>query len=98
MTYGHALNLTAVCWCGRDADVFEDGRILCARHALDVELRGIVRQDGEGRVFKVRADEVEILSEPAARWADLFGAAPNYTGGVPVDEWLEAHRGEANDE
>lgn len=39
--------------------------------------------------------EVEILSEPAARWADLFGAAPNYTGGVPVDEWLEAHRGEA---
>ena len=30
-----------------------------------------------------------------ARWADLFGAAPNYTGGVPVDEWLEAHRGEA---
>jgi hypothetical protein len=61
----------------------------------DVELRGIVRQDGEGRVFKVRADEVEILSEPAARWADLFGAAPNYTGGVPVDEWLEAHRGEA---
>ena len=42
-----------------------------------------------------RADEVEILSEPAARWADLFGAAPNYTRGVPVDEWLEAHRGEA---
>jgi hypothetical protein len=46
-------------------------------------------------VFKVRADEVEVLVEPKARWADLFGAAPNYTGGVPVDEWLEAHRGEA---
>ncbi len=60
-----------------------------------VELRGTVRQDGEGRVFKVRADDVEVLVEPEARWADLFGAAPNYTAGVPVDEWLEAHRGEA---
>jgi bifunctional DNA-binding transcriptional regulator/antitoxin component of YhaV-PrlF toxin-antitoxin module len=57
----------------------------------DVELR----QDGEGRVFKVKADEVEVLAEPEAGWADLFGAAPGYTGGVPVDEWLEAHRGEA---
>jgi hypothetical protein len=37
MTYSHALNLTAVCWCGRAADVFEDGRILCARHALEME-------------------------------------------------------------
>ena len=26
---------------------------------------------------------------------DMFGAAPDYTGGVPVDEWLEANRGEA---
>lgn len=61
----------------------------------DVELQGTVRQDGEGRVFKVRADKVEVLVEPTTRWADLFGAAPGYTGGVPVDEWLEAHRGEA---
>lgn len=61
----------------------------------DVELRGTVRQDGEGRVFKVRADEVELLVEPQVRWGDMFGAAPDYTGGVPVDEWLEAHRGEA---
>ena len=61
----------------------------------DVELRGTVRQDGDGRVFKVSADDVEVLAEPTARWADLFGAAPDYTGGAPVDEWLEAHRGEA---
>ncbi len=44
----------------------------------------------------LRGDEAVYFdpgpSEPAARWADLFGAAPNYTGGVPVDEWLEAHR------
>lgn len=61
----------------------------------DVELRGTVRQDGEGRVFKVVADEVEVLHEPSVRWADMFGAAPDYTGGVPADEWLEANRGEA---
>lgn len=61
----------------------------------DVELRGTVRQDGEGRAFKVRAEEVEVLGEPTVRWEDLFGAAPGYTGGMPVEEWLEAHRGEA---
>lgn len=61
----------------------------------DVELRGTVRQDGEGRVFKVRAEEVEILREPTLRWEDMFGAAPGYTGGTSVEEWLEAHRGEA---
>lgn len=37
MSYGHALNLVAVCWCGRAADVFEDDRILCAKHALEIE-------------------------------------------------------------
>lgn len=37
MTYGHALHLVARCWCGHPADVFEDGRILCARHALEIE-------------------------------------------------------------
>lgn len=76
---------------------FPSGLREAMRDALlqDVELRGTVRQDGEGRVFKVRADEVEVLAEPAVRWRDMFGAAPGYTGGVPVDEWLEAHRGEA---
>ena len=61
----------------------------------DVELRGLVRQDGEGRVFKIRADEVELIAEPALRWVDLFGLAPDYTGDLSVDEWLETHRGEA---
>lgn len=76
---------------------FPSGLREAMRDALlqDVELRGTVRQDGEGRVFKVRADEVEVLAEPEVRWSDLFGAAPGYTGGVPVDDWLEAHRGEA---
>lgn len=60
-----------------------------------VELSGVVRQDGEGRVFKVRADAVAVLVRPPLRWVDLFGIDPDYTEGVPVDEWLEAHRGEA---
>lgn len=29
------------------------------------------------------------------RWVDLFGIDPEYTEGVPVDEWLETNRGEA---
>lgn len=32
---------------------------------------------------------------PAApRWADLFGADPDYCDGLPVDEWLARDRGE----
>lgn len=61
----------------------------------DVELRGVVRQDGEGRVFKVRTDHIQVLTTPPLRWADLFGIDPDYTEGIPIDEWLEAHRGEA---
>ncbi|MBM9458452.1 hypothetical protein JK386_00885 [Nocardioides sp. zg-536] len=60
-----------------------------------VELRGEVRQDGDGQIFHIRADDIEPLAEPRIGWAEMFGTAPNYTGGVPVDEWLEANRGEA---
>lgn len=28
-------------------------------------------------------------------WVDLFGIAPDFTGGLPVDEFLEESRGEA---
>lgn len=30
-----------------------------------------------------------------ARWVDLMGIDPDYTEGVPADEWLEENRGEA---
>jgi hypothetical protein len=37
-----------------------------------------------------------VLGEtPAMCWADLFGADPDFTGGLGVDEYLEASRGEA---
>jgi len=60
-----------------------------------VELRGLVRQDGDGRVFHIRAEGVEVLVKPEVRWSDLFGIDPEYTEGVPAEEWLEANRGEA---
>lgn len=76
---------------------FDSGMREALKDALysAVELRGEVRQDGDGRIFHVRADEVAPLPTPRTRWADMLGAAPDYTGGASVDEWLEAHRGEA---
>ena len=60
-----------------------------------VELRGMVRQDGDGRVFHIRADEVEVLVKPTMTWFDLFGIDPQFTGDATTDEYLEATRGEA---
>lgn len=60
-----------------------------------VELRGEVRQDDNGRVFHVRAAGVEVLVTPDARWSDLFGIDPAFTGSAPTEEYLEVHRGEA---
>lgn len=61
----------------------------------DVEIGGLVKQDGDGRAFHIRAERIDVLSKPAIRWSDLFGIDPHYTEGVAVDEWLEAGRGEA---
>jgi len=60
-----------------------------------VELRGQVRQDGDGRVFHVRTEAVDILSKPDLRWSDLFGIDPDFTGSATPEEYLEANRGEA---
>ncbi len=61
----------------------------------DVELSGLVRQDGDGRVFHIRAEDVQILVEPEGRWSDLFGIDPDFTGDASAEEYLEANRGEA---
>jgi hypothetical protein len=60
-----------------------------------VELQGLVRQDGDGRVFHVRAEDVTVLAKPAMRWSDLFGIDPDYLEGDSAEDWLEANRGEA---
>lgn len=60
-----------------------------------VEIVGVAKQDGDGRVFHVKAESVDVLATPRMRWSDLFGIDPEYTEGLPTDEWLEANRGEA---
>ena len=60
-----------------------------------VELTGLVKQDADGRVFHVRAEEVRALNKPAIRWSDLFGIDPDYLEGASAEDWLEANRGEA---
>jgi hypothetical protein len=60
-----------------------------------VELSGLVKQDGDGRVFHVRAEGVSVLVRPEARWSDLFGLDPDFTGHATTEEHLEADRGEA---
>lgn len=60
-----------------------------------VELSGLVKQDGEGRVFHVRAEDVRVLVSPQVRWSDLFGIDPGFTGDLTTEEYLEADRGEA---
>lgn len=61
----------------------------------EVELRGLVKQDGDGRVFHVRAEEVGVLTKPDIRWSDLFGIDPEFTGDLATSEYLEVNRGEA---
>lgn len=61
----------------------------------EVELRGLVKQDGEGRVFHVRAEEVSVLAQPEVCWSDLFGIDPEFTGDLTTYEYLEGNRGEA---
>lgn len=60
----------------------------------EVEVSGQVRQDADGRVFHVQADDVATIPRPAMRWVDLFGSARGITGGLSVEEYLEANRGE----
>lgn len=54
----------------------------------------------------LRDDQVKFMSEahqlmaPASdeekpKWTDLFGMDPDFTGGKPIDEFLDEERGEA---
>lgn len=46
----------------------------------EVELSGTVCQDGDGRVFKVRAGEVRVLAEPTLGWPTCTAS----TRAIPV--------------
>lgn len=60
-----------------------------------VEVSGLVRQDGDGRVFHIKAEAVDVLLKPELRWTDLIGIDPDYLEGASIRDWLEAHRGQA---
>ncbi|NHN56809.1 hypothetical protein G9U51_13600 [Calidifontibacter sp. DB0510] len=60
-----------------------------------VELSGEVKQDDDGRVFHIKADALRTLVKADVRWDQLYGADPDFIAGVPVDEWLKVHRGDA---
>lgn len=76
---------------------FETSRRGDLKDALyqQVELGGPIRQDGDGQIFHVRAERVEVLVRPKMRWSDLFGIDPEFTGDATTDDYLEATRGEA---
>jgi len=59
-----------------------------------VEVEGLVRQDGDGRNYSIRAEKIEVHSEPEATWADLRGLVPEITEGLSVSDYLRAVRGE----
>jgi len=41
-------------------------------------------------------DDYDLRPETARpKWADLYGIDPDFTGGKPVDVWLDEQRGEA---
>src|SRR3546814_12396308 len=44
-----------------------------------VAIRGLVRQDGDGRVLHIRAADVEVLAQPETRQSALFGLDPDFT-------------------
>jgi len=76
---------------------FADDLRLPLREALydDVELVGQVRQDSTGLLLHIRADNLRKLTALNARWTDLFGIDPDFTGGLSVADYLESARGEA---
>lgn len=38
---------------------------------------------------------LEDEPKPEPKWADLFGADPDFTDGKPTNEWLDEQRGDA---
>ncbi len=60
----------------------------------NVELRGRVSQDADGRIFHVRVEDLRMLGRAEVRWTDLYGFEPNITRGQSIGDYLEGIRGE----
>ena len=61
-----------------------------------VEVFGTLRRDENDDVFHISADSVTVMEgQSALTWDKVFGSDPDFTGGVPVDRYLEESRGKA---
>lgn len=59
-----------------------------------VEVEGMVKQNEDGRVYQVAAEDVRVVEESSVPWEELFGYMPEITDGLPVADYLEGIRGE----
>ena len=59
-----------------------------------VEVEGMVRQNDDGRIYYVTAEQVRLVETPTMSWRDLRGAMPEITGGQTVAEYLEGVHGD----
>lgn len=59
-----------------------------------VEVEGTVRQNEDGRIYYVTADDIRVVESETASWAELYGYMPEITDGMTVTDYLEAIRGE----
>lgn len=66
------------------------------REALfhEVQIDGMLRQDGDGRVFHVSAEAIHLVDVDVPTWDELFGSIPEITSGMSVNEYLEDLRAE----
>lgn len=59
-----------------------------------VEVEGMVKQNEDGRVYQVAAEDVRVVEESPVPWEELFGYVPEITDGLSVADYLEGIRGE----
>lgn len=59
-----------------------------------VEVAGMVKQNEDGRIYYVTAEDVQVVEESLLSWQDLYGYMPEITDGLPVADYLEGIRGE----
>lgn len=69
-----------------------DAYLLAADELTDRFPEAAAWLQGRASRFAAEASDGE---ENEVRWADLFGSAPDFTGGRDVGEFLDKQRGEA---
>jgi hypothetical protein len=59
-----------------------------------VVVTGVVRRNGAGQMVSILVEELEILrnDNELPTVAELVGSDPDFTGGLPADEWVRRVR------